>query len=76
MLIRRFDRSIQHIPHLPGTFWVRALDSAGHPITIDAGYSVNVWCSLVTADKRKWFPPDTIKYWVEVLLDLDIAMST
>lgn len=75
MLIRRFDRSIEQMPRLPGTFWVRALDSTGRPITIDAGYSVNVWLSLVTTDKRAWFLPDATKYWVEVLLDLDIAMS-
>lgn len=75
MLVRRFNKSVQQVPPLPGTFWVRALDSTGRPITIKAGYSMNVLWSLVRADKRKWILPDATNYWVEVLLDLDIAMS-
>lgn len=75
MFIRRFDRSILHIPHLPGTFWVRARDSEGRTVTVASGHSVNVWWSLMAADRRTWFLPDVGNYWVEVLLDRDIAVS-
>ncbi len=70
-----FTKSIQFIPQMPGTFWVKASNKELKESIVYVGYSRNVYEAIRVMDKRGWLESDHHSLWVEVLLDEDITLS-
>ena len=75
-MLKIYRKSIQGIPRNSGFIWVKAKNKKSRTITIWASHSNNVYEAVRLKDRREWLHNDLTDFWIEILLDEDILLST
>lgn len=74
MNIQRHYYSINSIPRIPGTFWVKSKNGNGQTYTIFAAHSDNMYQAVRRADRNLWIQNSLDIIWIETLADCDVTL--